>query len=476
MEEKKRLATEDLLGEKTLQKYADIFPLLTLIFYDATNRYHRANSFAPLFNYDEDDLDIGNSLIRKVFTPLHRAQLAKRKKAAAKLPCKPAVMLSHTFVHNLRYTKTLAEIKKHSDIIHFLSECDTRLIVNRNQGIKFIPSSYTVKPVMWQGSISGEKLKQLVITVEKYFMQLIKDGRCCDDDMAQSHSLIDPLQKEYLERIDMLTAAMASHNITKYITINQYNLRDVMIIHACRRLGIETCQLEHHSSQCTYPADCRLPILRLAYTDSFCCWSESDLYFHKTFMSYQPIFDQPVKLCNVGNPETSFENAAAAFEKHTAKDRIVYMISGIMNENDDALVQKDFDMQKRIFEQLAKLGQKTGFEVLVRFPPAINPRMQSLCTPVAESLGLKISQSLPGSLMEDMCTSRVMFATLSSVMSTGVIMGRKVYRICEEKPLFTEAEITEVAIDDIANICDDWSAYPLPLERNRFIDYNLLLK
>ena len=48
--------------------------------------------------------------------------------------------------------------------------------------------------------------------------------------------------------------------------------------------------------------------------------------------------------------------------------------------------------------------------------------------------------------------------------------------INDGQPLFTEKEITEVTTDGIADISDDWSAYPLPLERNRFIDYNLLLK
>jgi len=65
---------------------------------------------------------------------------------------------------------------------------------------------------------------------------------------------------------------------------------------------------------------------------------------------------------------------------------------------------------------------------------------------------------------------------VSSVMSTAVIMGRKVYRISDVKPLFTEKEITVVTTDTIADIVDDWSAYPLALEQNRFIDYNKLLK
>ena len=101
------------------------------------------------------------------------------EEAAEKLADKEAVMLSHTFVHNLRYTKTLAEIKKHCDVTHFLSECDTRIIVNRS-GVKFIPYSYTVKPVVWQGSISGAKLKETVMAVERYFLSLIEKGETCD--------------------------------------------------------------------------------------------------------------------------------------------------------------------------------------------------------------------------------------------------------------------------------------------------------
>lgn len=474
--ETKPLNVENLLGEKALQQYSDIFPVLALVFYDATTRWPKTKSFDMLFNYDEEDMDLPNGVMRKVFTPLHRRELANRIKSAEKLAEKPAVMLSHTFVHNLRYTKTLAEIKKHCDVTHFLSECDTRIIVNRS-GVKFIPCSYTVKPVMWQGSISGAKLKECVMAVEKYFLYLLEKGENCEADFAKTQQLFDALQKEYNSRIDKLTDTLSQHKITKYITINQYNLRDVMIITALRRLGVETRQMEHHSSQCMYPADQQLPIHRFAYTDSFCCWSESDLHFHKSFMAYQPMFSQQINLCAVGNPEISFDNAKAEYEKYPAKNRIVYMISAIINEKDEALVQSDFEMQQKIFTQLAKLGEKSGYEVLVRFPPAINPRMQSLCAPVAEKLGLKISQSSNASLMEDMCTSRIMFGTVSSVMSTAVIMGRKVYRISDVKPLFTEKEITEVTIDGISDInCDDWASFPLKLEKNRFIDYNLLLK
>jgi len=473
--EQKPLTVEKLLGEKTLQQYSDIFPVLALIYYDAVNRYPKTKSFSMLFNYDEEDMDLPNSIMRKVFTPLHRKELASRRKAAEKLPDKEAVMLSHTFVHNLRYTKTLTEIKQHCDVTHFLSECDTRIIVNRN-GVRFIQPSYTVKPVIWQGSVSGAKLKECVIATEKYFLTLIEKGQNCDADYAKTQQLFNELQKEYNSRTEKLVNVLKEHKISRYITINQYNLRDVMIITALRKLGVETVQMEHHSSQCMYPADQQLPIHRFAYTDRFFCWSESDLHFHKTYMAYQPVFNQPIQLCAMGNPEISFENAKAEYEKYTAKNQIVYMMSAIINENDEALVKKDFAMQQKIFAQLAKLGEKTGFSVLVRFPPAINPKMQSLCTPVAEKLGLKISASSNASLMEDMCTSRVMFGTVSSVMSTAVIMGRKVYRISDVKPLFTEKEITVVTTDTIADIADDWSAYPLALEQNRFIDYNKLLK
>ena len=473
--EQNTLTVENLLGEKALQQYSDIFPVLSLIFYDATNRYPKIKSFDMLFNYDEEDMDLPNGVMRRVFTPLHRRELANRRKLAEKLPHREAVMLSHTFVHNLRYTKTLAEIRKHSDVTHFLSECDTRIIVNRS-GVKFIAPSYTVKPVLWYGSISGAKLKEAVVAAERYFLDIIAQGRNCEADFAKTQQLFETLRTEYLCRIDKLTDVLKNHKIKKYITINQYNLRDLMIITALRRLGVPTQQMEHHSSQCIYPADQKLPIHRFAYTDSFCCWSESDLQFHREFMAYQPVFGQDIQLCAMGNPETSFENAKAEYEKYPAKNQIVYMMSAIINEKDEALVQSDFEMQQKIFAQLAKLGEKTGYDVLVRFPPAINPRMQSLCAPVAEKLGLKLSQSSNASLMEDMCTSRVMFGTVSSVMSTAVILGRKVYRISDVKPLFTEKEITVVKIDDISEINDDWSAYPLELEKKRFIDYNLLLK
>ena len=468
----KAVTIENILGKRTMERYADIFPLLCLIFYDAYNRYPKTKSFDMLFNYDEEHIDLPDGMVRKLLTPLHRITLARRRKAAGKLEIKPAVMLSHTFVHNRRYRRTLDEIKQRCDIVHFLSDCDVRVAVSRKSGVEFCPCAYTVRPIFWQGSISGPRLKDCVISAEKLFLRLINEGASCDE-CADSAAVLDELKKEYILRIDTLTQVLKDYPITKYITINQYNLRDVMIITACRKLGIPTCQMEHHSSQCMYPADQALPIHRFAYTDSFFCWSESDLHFHKTFMQYQPVFDQNVRLCAVGNPEISYENALQQLKKYPVKNQMVYMISAIINENDPQLVSADLELQKRIFAALNTLKEKTQMEVLVRFPPAINPKMRALCTPIAQQYGFNISC---GSLMEDMCTSKVMFGTLSSVMSTAVIMGRKVYRISDVKPLFTEKEISEVTVDGIADICDDWSAYPLPPEKKRFIDYDLLLK
>jgi len=246
----------------------------------------------------------------------------------------------------------------------------------------------------------------------------------------------------------------------------------------CHRLGIPTRQMEHHASWCMHPASRPVPIYRYAYADSYGCWSDSDLKFHQNFYEYQPLFGQNVELYTIGNPETNFEKATAEYTKYEAKNQIVYMVSGIMDESDEKLFSDNFAMQQRIFAQLKKLGEKTGWDVLVRFPPSINPKMMAKCTPILEGMDIKVSPSAAGTLMEDMCTSRVVFGTISSVLSTAVIMGRKVYRIVAEghDALYTEEEITSVAIDDIASIADDWSAYPLKLKKEQFIDYKLLIK
>ena len=463
-----------ILGEEYMREYADIFPVLSLIFLDINTRYISTGRFEALFSYDEEP---ASGLYGTVAAVLRNIICKNLVSKAKKLPKEKAVMLSSTFAHNQRYTSTLAEIKKLCRTTHILSPCDVRLAINR-KGIKVNTMHYTVQPVIMCGSVSGSKVKDCVRGVAAFMAKLVENRETCAQHPEESRKLLSALQKAYSQRIGQLTDILSQYEIERYITINQFNLRDVMLLDVCHRLGIPTRQMEHHASWCMHPSHRPVPIYRYAYTDSFGCWSDSDLKFHQKFYEYQPMFGQNVELYTIGNPETNFEKATAEYAKYTPKNQIVYMVSGIMDENDEKLFNSNFDMQMRIFAQLKKLGEKTGWEILVRFPPAINPKMMAKCTPILEEMGIKVSTSAPGTLMEDMCTSRVVFGTISSVLSTAVIMGRKVYRIVAEgfEPLYTEEAITSVAIDDIENIGDDWSAYPLPLCREQFIDYKLLLK
>ena len=464
----------NILGEELMAEYGDIFHLLALIFLDINTRYVSTGRFSALFNYDEEPVTSG---LGAAVSVVRKTALSRLVKKAEKLPEKKAVMLSSTFVHNPRYTATLAEIKKLCDVTHILSVCDVRPQIDR-KGVRMNSMHYTVHPVIFEGSVSGAKLKKCVLDAAELLAACVKNGESCTAHREKAEQVLSALQKEYKKRISLLKNTLSRYEIERYITINQFSLREVMLIDACRQLGIPTRQMEHHASWCMHPSNRPVPIYRYAYTDSFGCWSDSDLKFHQNFYEYQPMFGQKVELYTIGNPETNFEKANAEYAKYAPENKIVYMVSGIMDENDEKLFNTNFEMQQRIFAQLKKLGEKTGWDVLVRFPPAINPKMMAKCTPILEEAGIKVSPSVAGTLMEDMCTSRVVFGTISSVLSTAVIMGRKVYRIVAEgfEPLYTEEEITSVAIDEIADIADDWSSYPLALKKEQFIDYNLLLK
>ena len=463
-----------ILGQANMEKYRDIFPVLALIFLDINTRYITTGRFDALFSYDEE---LGSSGLSAVMGALRKAKFKKLSAEAKKLPKKKAVMLSSTFAHSPRYAASLNEIRKLSAVTHLLTPCDVRPAVNRS-GIKFNSMQYTAQPVVLNSSVSGKKLKECVLSAAAFIAKMVESRENCSLYPEKSEKIFSELQAAYTERINTLSALLSEYDIERYITINQFNLRDVIMLDVCHRLGIPTRQMEHHASWCMHPSHRPVPIYRYAYTDSFGCWSDSDLEFHRNFYEYQPMFGQKVELYTIGNPETNFEKATAEYAKYEAKNQIVYMVSGIMDENDEKLFNDNFAMQQRIFARLKTLGERTGWDVLVRFPPAINPKMMAKCTPVLEDMGIKVSSSAAGTLMEDMCTSRVVFGTISSVLSTAVIMGRKVYRIVAEgfEPLYTEDAITSVDIDGIADIADDWSEYPLELKREQFIDYKLLLK
>ena len=84
----------EILGEELMAEYADIFPVLCIIFLDINTRYISTGSFNALFSYDEEYAISG---LGAAISVLKRTIFNSLAKKAAKLPKEKAVMLSSTF-------------------------------------------------------------------------------------------------------------------------------------------------------------------------------------------------------------------------------------------------------------------------------------------------------------------------------------------------------------------------------------------
>ena len=170
---------------------------------------------------------------------------------------------------------------------------------------------------------------------------------------------------------------LQDEKVNLFITINQYNLKDLLIILACKRLNITTKELSHHLHSVWGVPDKGKRTLE-EYVDEFCVWNSSEKRFIEKYVTITSV----VNTCRVnvaGCPELSYYAAKENMQKYGRKDAIILFVPTypvlLKREFLDEIVITDAERQylrdrkRPIFDAIYALASKGGLDVYIRYHP-----------------------------------------------------------------------------------------------------------
>lgn len=477
------------IGKERLEKYRNIFPLLAILQTKANLRTDMVDVMGRLCWGDmviPYGRTAGKALLHFLGSFILYVHVwvstlgRKRAYAEGKSVC----LFSNTFVDSKRYPAVLKEIRETYGLQTIVAACDAlksgngSIIVSLRRSLKDNHGTY--RPIFFLGSsIEGYRLNKLIEQWCHIFIDY-QSGR--KPDYAQVDSLLDKMSTEYNKRIQKIKKAINNYNIEAYITVNQYNLRDVMIIHACYQLGIRTIQLEHHAAQFSRINYSEINKWnRYAFAQEYCVWSESEKKFHNKVFEYKNLLERKKKpiIRVVGNIEVTYQQACQMIQKYPMERRLTFMTSALEKEDLDTPDQRAEIEKWRwcIFHELKILMERQNVTIRIRYTPFFEMQFREKEIPVLKQWGFEISESVPENLMDDMCSSMAIMSTTSTVLATARVFGRKTFRL--EDPavdyIQVDPKVIDISLEDISNIEFDEMIVPEELNINDFFRFDKML-
>ncbi len=458
-----------ILGPELYKKYNDIIPLLSLCRY-RVRTYKSYGTFDMMFSTEETSTAL--NIYRNLIYPF----VCFRNKFS-KIPDGKKIMLSATILKNERYKSLLKDLSG-CEIIRTNAKSDIMFYSNKQSLSEYFKSLFGKnKKILSCDTVTGDELKIVISDWLKFTRNLDNSNIDCDTLREIMDFKLGTVRTIYNNRLNELISEIKNSCIELYITINQYNIRDFLLINACRKLGIKTKQLEHHASRFMHNIADSEDIYRFCYVDDICRWSNSEVDFHKNIYKYE-CFNGNARpfIYSVGNPEISYKDALKAKKDYPVQSRITFMISGILNQTDSSSVKKQLDLRNQIFDGLKKLSDKNGVKILVRYPPGLDMDFRKKEESLLKELGFEISLSDRASLLSDICGSKAVIGTISSVLGLSALMGKYVYQIADkgEEYYITDKNIFTVSPEEIEYI--DTEKLDMELNPQDFMDYDKLIK
>lgn len=435
---------EKRIGKELREKYPEIGPLLSLIEY-------RMEDVAEGFQYGLLRLFIFDTLYgKKTVTRLAAGMIspllwAFSKTAHRSVPkAKTRLVFSNSFLLSTRYPAVREETERETGCTAILAFTDLLKRESPDQRINLKaslkPEKQKSRPVFFRGrSVCGKALQQAVI---RYCNLIYNPDAPVSGDPADA--ALQALEKAYTARVEKIADCLRKEDCALYITVNQYNLRDLLIIHACKKLGVRTLQQEHHATQFNrvqYDTDCPMP--RLSFAGEYGFWSRSEQLFHQKVYWYENELYRPeeIRFRVTGNPEISLDEALRLQQQYPQERKLTLMLASMKESEIEGKREIYEQWRWSIFRGLRELAEKQDVVISIRYTPNRELEFREKEVPVLKEWGFRISESVPGNLMEDLCTSAAIMSSTSSVMCTARMFGKLTFRV-------TDWEIGYVHVDD----------------------------
>ncbi len=479
-----RTAIQQLIGEQGLQRCKNSYPLVALCCYRISTKGALPVQQEGLFTYD--GVNPASSFWKRTLKTLLRlplyvlARVASGKRASKQV----TTLLSDTFLQNSRYHSTLREMSELHHCSNFVAYQNIRLCRNIWQALhkalgRDFPNIHFHFPHAF--TFVGRKLRRAILELHSFLYILDSDNRVVADEPEKGWALLDTLEREFTLRMQFWEEKLKKHSIKKYITINQFNAKDVLMIVVCKHLGIKTTQFEHHAFQFGRVI---IDDTRLNYTwmfaDEYICWNKAELELHRKHFVYVNMVDDKLPVIVMGgNPELTYDRAIMLGKQIPVRRRATFMVPHFPVGYWGNDITKDaHTWKKRVFTQLAKLSEREHIEIRLRHNPSEYPEIRGEDSELAAKLGFTVSAGTQETLMEDVFSSIVVFGLFTSVLGLAEILGRTVYRIEDLDPVYQhyafDSDVIDVTVEQIGGLMMPEKTYTRPIKKEDFLDYDKL--
>lgn len=459
---------KNFLGQELIEKYESVLPLLALCEYRMFT-YKAYGDFSMMFNTENNS----------VFTSVYRTALYPfyyLNSFFNKLEKSEKVFLSATILCSDRYIDLIKETQSKHSVASACIASDIPIYSGKISFIKYIKNLFA-SGLNFTGlagfTLTGRKLKKTVIK----WLEFCKSNEDINQyNFHEADAILSQLSNLYTKKVASTAQKLSGQKISCYITINQYNIRDLIIIHACKALGIVTKQLEHHASRFMYNIYDGVKPLRYCFVDQICCWNDSEVDFHKKIYNYQVFLSETnPQIYSVGNPEISYSKACESLEKYPLENKVIFMVSGLLDTADPERVEGQLKFRNEIYRRLYKLSEEKGYKIRVRYPPGLDMDVRHQEENMLKKYGFEISPSDRRTLMSDICSSKAVIGTISSVLGLCALMGKDVYKIAGEKEEYyiTDKNIRVLPVNRIESITFQQNIYGI--NKEEFFDLDKLL-
>lgn len=458
------------IGKELTEKYETLLPILTLAeFWCVSFAYASLELIWSFERYPQKETRrrwvsrCANAAV------CHLYRLCRRRKF-------PPILLSDTFLSLKRYPGMKEEIVRRGGYHRFVSiQNFPRLRANipawLGECFRFLDGQGTV---YIDDGIAGADLHNSFITWTKYYREIAAGEVCCDYETADR--MLSQMQALYEKRRRKLVRALKHSGIEIYMTVNDTYLSEVITVAACEELGIRTIRYEHGALQfARSDMSPERPFYYYIFCQEYVLWNEAELRLHEiTYKTDNVISSNPIRFRAAGNPELCFREAEELRKKYPVGRRLLFTVNALRPDENEKYIEDAWRWDT--LHALKKLADVQNLTVRVRYRPYSDREFRAREIPVLRQWGFEISESVPESLMEDICTSAIVLSSTSSILETAIDLGKRVYRLEEPgmRYLRLRDEVKDITIAQIEKITLPEQFEDAPLDQSLFFDYDRL--
>lgn len=368
------------------------------------------------------------------------------------------VLLSDTYIQSSRYNQSLEELFSDERVCGQMSINNSNILaILKSFSYKGVEKAKYNKADVPLGVIAADfKLKSAVVDVFNFFAEIRTKSELCDDYYERSTALFEKLKDACETNISKLVKELNKYNIRQFITVNEYNLKDLLIIQALKRIpGAVSKYYCHHVFFIAF--DAKVTESNFIFCDKAYYWCEEDVSFVNTYMRLVDCIPKP-EFRVAGTPEISLRKLHEGARGIERQRKMLFLVPHTLQCLGDNVDLDEFNIdqfsvwRKSIFYGLREFGKNNAIQITVRHNPYENPKAIEYDKVLIDECGFKVADGSSEIMRREMMTSLAVMGCCSSAEYIGLIYGCEVLSLNADNTILMEdlgSRIYKIDIDEL---------------------------